>query len=183
LEEKLKTKTKRSLLKQRNLIMSTEPPQTMAISPESFDYVAFVNEGVTSQQKYAEAAGQLGPLDLLEPKDRYAKIIEHMGHLSEELVEARVYVPRRSWKTNEPSYLDNQKLREEFIAEIFDLLLFHRSILAYAGVSGEEFARVAAAKMGYNATRPDHNVNGTESAQADPAAELAGQCPSANYAG
>jgi hypothetical protein len=122
-------------------------------------------------------------LDLLEPKDRYAKIIEHMGHLSEELVEARVYVPRRSWKTNEPSYLDNQKLREEFIAEIFDLLLFHRSILAYAGVSGEEFARVAAAKMGYNATRPDHNVNGAESAQADPAAELAGQCPSANYAG
>jgi hypothetical protein len=155
----------------------------MAISPESFDYVAFVNEGVTSQQKYAKAAGQLGPLDLLEPKDRYAKIIEHMGHLSEELVEARVYVPRRSWKTNEPSYLDNQKLREEFIAEIFDLLLFHRSILAYAGVSGEEFARVAAAKMGYNSTRKDHIVNGTESAQADPAAELAGQCPSANYAG
>jgi len=153
----------------------------MTVTPDSFDYIAFVNEGFASQQKYAEAAGQLGPLDLLEPKDRYAKIIEHMGHLSEELVEARVYVPRRSWKTNEPSYLNNDKLREEFIAEVFDLLLFHRSILAYAGVTGEEFARVAAAKMGYNATRPDHNINGTAEASRDPAAELHGDCASANF--
>jgi hypothetical protein len=153
----------------------------MAISPESFDYIDFVNEGFTAQQKYAEAAGQLGPLDLLEPKDRYAKIIEHLGHLLEESVEARVYVPRRSWKTGEPSYLDNDKLRQEFIAEIFDILLFHRSILAYAGVTGEEFARVAAAKMGYNATRPDHITNGTVEAQRDPAAELQGECPSATF--
>jgi hypothetical protein len=153
----------------------------MTVTPDSFDYIAFVNEGFASQQKYAEAAGQLGPLDLLEPKDRYAKIIEHMGHLSEELVEARVYVPRRSWKTNEPSYLDNSKLREEFIAEVFDLLLFHRSILAYAGVTGEEFARVAAAKMGYNATRPDHNINGTAEASRNPAAELQGECASASF--
>ena len=130
-----------------------------SITNESFDYVAFVNEGYTSQQKYAEAAGQLGPLDLLEPKDRFTKVIEHMGHMMEEMVEARVYVPRRSWKNNEPSYLDNQQLRKEFVAELFDILLFHRAILAYAGVSGEEFAAAAAAKMGYNAKRPDHNVN------------------------
>jgi hypothetical protein len=92
-----------------------------------------------------------------------------------------VYVPRRSWKTNEPSYLNNDKLREEFIAEVFDLLLFHRSILAYAGVTGEEFARVAAAKMGYNATRPDHNTNGVAEAARDPAAELQGDCASASF--
>ena len=155
--------------------------QTMAITNDSFDYVAFVNEGFTSQQKYSAAAGQRGPLDELTREERYAKIIEHLGHLQEELIEARVYVPRRSWKTAEPSYLDNDKLRNEFIAEIFDVLLFHRSILAYAGVSGEEFARVAAAKMGYNATRPDHNVNGPAEAQRDPAAELQGECDSANF--
>jgi hypothetical protein len=153
----------------------------MAITPESFDYIAFVNEGFVSQQKYAEAAGQLGPLDLLKPKDRYAKIIEHMGHLSEELVEARVYVPRRSWKNGEVSYLNNPKLREEFVAECFDVLLFHRSVLAFAGITGEEFAKVAAAKMGYNATRPDHNINSDALAERDPIAELHGDCKSASF--
>jgi hypothetical protein len=67
------------------------------------------------------------------------------------------------------------------VAECFDVLLFHRSVLAFAGITGEEFAEVAAAKMGYNATRPDHNVNGTVEAQRDPAAELQGECDSANF--
>jgi hypothetical protein len=147
----------------------------------TFDYIQFVNDGFASQQKYAKAAGQPGPLDDLTPEQRHAKVIEMMGHLSEELVEARVYVPRRSWKNNEPSFLDNDQLRKEFVAEMFDQLLFHRSILAYAGVTGEEFARVAAAKMGYNAQRKDHNVNGDELAERDPAAELSGNCKSAHY--
>lgn len=146
-----------------------------------FDYTAYIDEGFEAQQKYAKAAGQVGPMDDLTPEQRYAKIIEHMGHLMEEMVEARVYVPRRSWKNNEPSFLDNPELRKEFIAEMFDVTLFHRAILAYAGVSGEEFTKVAAEKMKYNSTRKDHNVNGTESAIADPAAELQGDCPSANY--
>ena len=153
----------------------------MTVTPDTFDYIAFVNDGFASQQKYAEAAGQLGPLDLLEPKDRYAKVIEMFGHMQEEIIEARVYVPRRSWKNGEVSYLDNPKLREEFVAECFDQLLFHRSVLAFAGITGEEFAEVAAAKMGYNATRPDHNVNGTVEAQRDPAAELQGECDSASF--
>jgi len=153
----------------------------MTVTPDSFDYIAFVNEGFASQQKYAEAAGQLGPLDLLEPKDRYAKVIEMLGHMQEEIIEARVYVPRRSWKNGEVSYLDNPKLREEFVAECFDVLLFHRSVLAFAGVTGEEFAEVAAAKMGYNATRKDHITNGNELAPQDPNAELHGDCASANF--
>jgi hypothetical protein len=153
----------------------------MTITGKDFNYVTFVNEGFAAQQKYSAAAGQPGPLDDLTPEQRHAKVIEHMGHLSEELVEARVYVPRRSWKNNEPSFLDNAQLREEFVAEVFDMLLFHRAILAYAGVTGEEFARVAAAKMGYNSTRPDHNVNGTADAERNPAAELQGDCPSATF--
>jgi hypothetical protein len=154
-----------------------------AITPTSFDYVAYINEGFEAQQKYAEAAGQRGPLDGdLTDEERYEWVIVHMGHLIEELVEARVYVPRRSWKNNEPSYLDDPQLRREFVAELFDMTLFHRAILAYAGITGEEFAEAAAAKMGYNATRPDHNVNGTVAAVQDPSAELRGECPSADYA-
>jgi len=72
----------------------------------NFDYSQFINEGYASQQKYAKAAGQPGPLDEnLSREDRHAKVIEYMGHLIEETIEARVYVPRRSWKNNEPSFL------------------------------------------------------------------------------
>ena len=152
-----------------------------SVTPDSFDFIEFINEGFTSQQKYAEAAGFKGPLDDLSPDQRYTKIIEHMSHLMEELVEARVYVPRRSWKTNEPSYLDGDELRKEFVAELFDITLFFRSILAFAGITGEEFAAGARAKMGYNAVRKDHNVNGTVEAERNPAAELQGNCPSANF--
>lgn len=147
-----------------------------------FDYSKFIDEGFASQQKYAKAAGQPGPLDEdLTREDRHAKVIEHMGHLIEETIEARVYVPRRSWKTNEPSFLDSEKNREEFIAEMFDILLFHRAVLAYAGVTGTEFAEIAAKKLDYNSKRKDHIINGTESAPSDPSKELQGDCPSASF--
>lgn len=161
-----------------------------------FDYAKFIDEGYLSQQKYATKVGEMGPKDLSEidkmrdlgvPENihatafRYRKIIEHFGHLIEEAIEARVYVPRRSWKTSEPSFLDSDKLRKEFIAELFDILLFHRAILAYAGITGEEFTQVAAEKLEYNSRRPDHNVNSDEPAQRNPAAELHGNCPSANF--
>ena len=174
----------------------------MSAFDETFDYVQFVDEGFAAQSKYAKKAGEKWTPDELARVDslrkvggdetseffsealdaRYKKIIEHMGHLVEEMVEARVYVPRRSWKNNEPSYLDNDDLRTEFVAEMFDILLFHRAILAYAGVTGEEFLDAARAKMKYNSVRPDHNVNGTAEAERNPAAELQGDCPSADYA-
>ncbi len=165
-----------------------------------FDYLQFVDEGFAAQSKYAKKVGEHWTPDELRRVDkliaiagtpelaftseaykaRYAKIIEHFGHLTEESIEARVYVPRRSWKNEEVSYLENPELREEFVAELFDILLFHRALLAYAGITGEEFARVAAKKMNYNSTRPDHNVNGDAPAERDPSAELHGECPSAN---
>lgn len=146
-----------------------------------FDYAKFVNDGWESQQKYAKAAGIPGPLDDLSRDETHAKVIEHLSHLIEETIEARVYVPRRSWKINEPSFLDNEKLRKEFIAEMFDILLFHRAALAYAGVTGEEFAEAAGEKLVYNSKRKDHITNGTEEAERDPAAELSGNCKSAHY--
>lgn len=150
----------------------------------TFDYAEFIDQGFASQQKYARAAGQPGPLDPdLSREDRHAKVIEYMGHLIEETIEARVYVPRRSWKINEPSFLDNEKNREEFIAEMFDILLFHRAILSYAGVTGSEFVEIAEKKLNYNSKRKDHIINGTESASQNPAAELQGNCSSANFNG
>ena len=126
------------------------------------------------------------------------KINGHLEHLALEIESQtnearRVYflqrfitgevrsAPRRSWKNGERSYYDNPELRKEFIYEMFDILLFHRAILAYAGITGDEFAAFAAMKMGYNQTRPDHNVNGTEAISVDPASELQGSCPSAKF--
>ena len=159
-----------------------------------FDYVKFINEGYDAQEKYANKIDEPGPTGLalmeringkLHPADlqlRYAKVIEHFGHLIEEAIEARVYVPRRSWKNGERSYLDSPELRKEFVAEMYDILLFHRAILAYAGISGEEFALIAAEKQAYNQTRKDHNVNGNEVVNASPSEELAGNCASAGFA-
>jgi hypothetical protein len=183
--------------------MTSSPFGFDANGDARFDYKAFVDQGFASQSKYGKAAGdkytpeELQRVDTLlnitgnapdtleamkEALDfRYRKIIEHFGHLNEESIEARVYVPRRSWKNGEPSYLDNPELRAEFVAELFDILLFHRAILAYAGISGEEFAQAAAEKMNYNSKRPDHNVNGTAQAEVNPAAELQGDCASAAY--
>jgi hypothetical protein len=159
-----------------------------------FDYVKFIDEGYAAQQKYAAKIGEWGPEDLAKMtsapcpfqsesvlKHRYGKMIEHFGHLTEESIEARVYVPRRSWKNNEPSFLDSESMRKEFIAEMYDILLFHRAILAYAGVSGEEFAKIAEEKQAYNQKRKDHNVNGDDVANSLPVAELHGDCDSANF--
>jgi len=170
-------------------------------SETKFDYVEFIEEGYVQQSKYDKAAGfdytaeELRRIDKLIEiggeetfkvfesafKFRYKLINDYMLHMIEEIIEARVMVPRRSWKNNEPSYLDDPERRKEFIAEMFDQLLFHRAVLAYAGISGEEFAQVASEKTNYNSRRKDHNVNGTESASQDPVAELHGYCPSAYF--
>jgi hypothetical protein len=173
----------------------------MSSLEETFDYREFVNEGFGAQSKYDTAAGrkwtaaEFVRVDALRKvggdptgeffeeadKERWARIIEYMGHMIEEIHEARVYVPRRAWKNDEPCYIDNEKLRKEFVAELFDILLFHRAVCAYAGITGEELLEAARAKMNYNAKRPDHNVNGDAPAQADPKAELQGDCPSSGY--
>lgn len=147
----------------------------------SFDYVQFINEGFEAQQKYASKVNQPGPLDDLSRETRHAKVIEHISHLIEEVIEARVYVPRRSWKNGERSYLDSPEMRREFVAEMYDVILFHRAILAYAGVTGEEFAEIAAEKQAYNQVRTDHNVNGAAPVTDSPAAELQGLCPSSSF--
>lgn len=159
----------------------------------SFDYTKFINDGFESQEKYAAKIGSIGPEMLMKYEQkygylnedfltyRYEKVIEYFGHLIEEAIEARVYVPRRSWKNKEKSYMDSPEFRKEFIAEMYDILLFHRAILAYAGVTGEEFAEIAAQKQAYNQVRPDHNVNGDAVVTDSPSEELHGICASAYF--
>jgi hypothetical protein len=162
-----------------------------------FDLVKFIDDGFDAQQKYSEKAGELGPrqyqileqdpaasLSVLRKEmlpQRYAKVIEMMSHMVEEIIEARVYVPRRSWKNGERSYLDSPEMRREFIAEMYDVLLFFRATLAYAGVTGEEFAEIAAQKQAYNQVRPDHAINGNVPVSDSPSAELQGHCPSSSF--
>lgn len=120
------------------------------------NFTQFLEEGILSQQKYAEKAGVKGPLDDLSNAEKYEKVIEHLGHASEEIVEARMLVPRRSWKKNEWGYLDDESLKREFCFEITDVLLFVRATMAYSGISVAEFEEHFNNKLDYNKVRKDH---------------------------
>lgn len=128
----------------------------------SIDFNSFLQEGVESQQKYAEAAGRPGPLDSLSNDERHALIIEYIGHIIEEAVETRMLVPRRSWKKNETSFLNSLEGKKEFCYELTDILLFFRAILAYSGITVSEFESFFNEKLHYNTKRKDHNVNSTK---------------------
>lgn len=166
---------------------------------EGFDYLQFVREGYEQQSKYDKKAGfkytadelkrvdalvELGGTDLAfydeAMKHRFRMVTDYMAHMIEEVHEARAYVPRRTWKNEEVSFLDDPDKRGEFVAECFDILLFHRAVLAYAGITPEEFLDAARKKLKYNDQRKDHNINGTEAAQRDVKAELRGDCPSSD---
>ena len=165
---------------------------------KTFDYLLFIEEGYEQQSKYDKKAGfkytanelkrvdalvDVGGTDLAfydeAMQHRYMMVRDYLAHAIEEIHEARAYVPRRTWKNEEVSFLDDEDKRGEFVAEMFDVLLFHRAVLAYAGVTPEEFLDAARKKLKYNDQRKDHNVNGTQAAHHDPKAELRGECPSA----
>ena len=120
------------------------------------DFIDFLESGFPSQQKYAEAAGLDGPLDNIDPEYRYARTVEYLSHMIEEVVEARMECVRRPWKKDEQGFLDSDEKRIAFIAEMFDVLLFFRATLAYAGILPTEFLEVANEKLNYNSTRSDH---------------------------
>lgn len=120
------------------------------------NFTQFLEEGILAQQKYAEKAKIKGPLDNLTNQERYTFVIEHLSHAIEECVETRMLVPRRSWKTFEPGYLDDESLKREFCFEITDILLFIRSVVAYSGITVKEFEECFNEKLNYNKIRKDH---------------------------
>lgn len=125
----------------------------------------FLVDGFKSQQEYCEKAGIKGPLDNLTEKERQSAVIEHIGHLWEEACELRMLVPRRSWKVFEPYYLDSEEGKREFCFEMVDIILFYRAILAFSGISVEEFETYFNEKLHYNTQREDHKVNSVTSYQ------------------
>lgn len=149
---------------------------------DNFNYTEFIRDGIDAQQNYAEKSGIVGPKDELTPEARYEKVIVYLGHLIEEAHEARAFVPRRSWKTKEVSFLDDQETYDAFIAEMYDILLFHRAVLAYAGVDPDYFTKIVLEKDKYNKQRKDHRVNNTteEVVIPHPLKELHGDCLSSD---
>jgi hypothetical protein len=121
--------------------------------------IDFIDRGLIAQQKYAAASGIFGPDDVMPKAERYRMIIDNLGHMMEEVIEARRNVVRRPWKRGEVGCLDTPEKRQEFIEEMFDVLLFFRATLAYAQISGEEFCDAAYRKLEYNDKRKDHRVN------------------------
>lgn len=122
------------------------------------EFEEFLRQGFIFQQKYEDANGRRGPLDDLSDVERYEKVIEFLGHLVEEAHEVRQLVPRRAWRTDEVGFLETSSLRQQFVEEMFDLLLFFRNVMSFAGIRPEEFSKVAEDKFAYNETRSDHRA-------------------------
>lgn len=121
--------------------------------------VEFINDGVISQDNFAKAGKIPSPLDLMSREERYQQILNNLFHATEELIEARREVARRPWKVGEVGCLDSEEKRKAFAEELFDVMLFIRATLAYAGISGQEFCQIALNKLNYNESRPDHKTS------------------------
>lgn len=135
------------------------------------DFIDLINQGFKYQSKYAKKLPyspiSLSALDAEDPlhkrqdarKFRHAKIIEVIGHMMEEIQEVRQHIPRRSWRKDEPSFLDSVKNRKEYIRELADVLIFFIAILVWSGISGREFVEVFLEKSKENTVRSDHVIS------------------------
>lgn len=122
------------------------------------DFVKFLEDGIISQQEYAEKSGLglVGPLDVMTPEVRYKCMIEMIGHIMEETVETRMLIPRRPWKKNEEAFDHSEEGKKEFCREVTDILLFIRGLMAYSGISPQFFEEAFNDKLNYNKVREDH---------------------------
>lgn len=113
-----------------------------------------IEQAYETQAKYA--APYNGPADDMPTNERYQKVVEMLGHIIEEVVEARQCVPRRSWRKDEVGYLDNRTLFDDFVSELADVQLFLLAAIAWAGVDPDVFCEALKEKRQYNTTRADH---------------------------
>ena len=122
------------------------------------DFIKFLEDGITSQQEYAEKSGLglVGPLDFMPASVRYKIMVEMIGHIIEEAVETRMLIPRRPWKRNEEAFDDSEEGAKEFCKEVTDILLFIRGLMAYSGISPQFFEAAFNEKLHYNKVREDH---------------------------
>ena len=130
--------------------------QEYYITARYFDFQNYIDDGVKSRNRLAKASGEK-QIQELTNTEKYAKIIEYIGHLTEEVSgEVRAHVKRRPWKVGEIGCLDCPHEKAKFVEEMADVLLFFREILAYADVSGAEFINSLNSKIQKNQVRKDH---------------------------
>ncbi len=132
--------------------------------PSDFNFSAFIDAQKPLQEKYECSAfdfgGNLKPISDYTNDERYDRVIEYMGHLIEEVVEARMLVKRRRWKGDrEQGFLEDPQMGQKFREELADIQVIFAAVCAYAGVTGEEITQSLLGKIGYNSTRKDHVVN------------------------
>lgn len=113
----------------------------------------FLAERVTNAAKYGV------DLDSLTPAQRHQIIIDCVGHVLEEMVEFRMCVPRKPWKSNEPCPITNPEQRALALAEFADVLLLLGNCALYAGFSAEDIEKAITDKIAYNDQRLDHSKN------------------------
>lgn len=130
----------------------------------SFNFADFIDAQVELQNRYETAALDHGGHDKsitdYDDGERYERVVEYMGHLIEEVVEARMLVKRRRWKGDrEQGFLSDPKMGDKFREELADIQVIFAAVCAYAGVTGTEITEALTKKIGYNAVREDHVVN------------------------
>ena len=133
------------------------------LSPD-FNFADFVDDQVPLQDKYeaasSQSSGHVKAIADYSDGERYERVIEYMGHLIEEVVEARMLVKRRRWKGDrEQGFLEDPQMGQKFREELADIQVIFAAVCAYAGVTGNEITQALADKIGYNSTREDHVVN------------------------
>lgn len=129
-----------------------------------FDFSEFIDNQVPLQEKYEAAASEFGghvkPLSDYTDVERYERVIEYMGHLIEEVVEARMLVKRRKWKGDrEKGFLEDPQMGQKFKEELADIQVIFAAVCAYAGVTGEDITKALMSKIDYNSVREDHVIN------------------------
>lgn len=129
-----------------------------------FNFADFIDAQAPLQEKYETAAvehgGNLKKIADYSDGERYERVVEYMGHLIEEVVEARLLVKRRRWKGDrEKGFLSDPQMGQKFREELADIQVIFAAVCAYAGVTGEEITKALVQKIGYNSVREDHVVN------------------------
>ena len=111
-----------------------------------------IERAYDTQEQYAQG---LGP-ECCDAQTRYQKVIEMMGHMQEEIIEARQYVPRRDWRTAEKSFMDDERTWNEYVEELADVMLFLLATVAWSNISPEQFCNALREKRLKNVKRVDH---------------------------
>lgn len=113
------------------------------------------NANVLELVECARFYNECYPQDL-KVAERRVRVIDLIGHASEELTELRQHISRKHWKAEQPDLFTDEEHKRLALLEIADVLLFLDCIRHYAGYSVKDVLAGVAQKLEFNLTRPDH---------------------------